>query len=152
MCNDLPLEEMTTKKTAKKKTEKEVEIEPLKKRKGYTKNEKDIRTISKSEDKRALWVMLDRYVDETPDQPRHPENIDDIKQIIQAQKDYPEIVDLENMTGWCKIWDAIIDHWPRLTELSEAGSSREVRDLLREIAAPYCTNQITGDFSSSIYE
>ena len=138
---------MTTKKAAKKKTEKEVSSN------GVTQREKDIITILTSvNDSKIITAMLRRYAGLGLPQSFHPQNIDDIQQILAAQELYPELIDIEKMRGWCKIWDAVADQWPRILELTKSDSRREIKRLLKELSDPYLSNAITFDYSSSIYE
>jgi hypothetical protein len=80
----------------------------------------------------------------------HPTSIDDIDSISLALKGYP-FLSMENMRGWCKIWDGIANSWDHLMELKQKDDRDAIRQILREIASPYCANSITGDFSPSIY-
>jgi len=80
-----------------------------------------------------------------------PRDMDDVASIIMIQKCYNKIISLDDMKGFCKIWDEIIEKWSDIEKLHDAGNGREMKSFLKNISDPYASNLATGDYSGSIY-
>ena len=81
-----------------------------------------------------------------------PTNSGDIDSILAAMETYPQFIKLENMKGYCRVWEAVIKHWERIMELYAQEDRKGLARFLKELASPYLGVSHTYDYSSSIYE
>jgi hypothetical protein len=98
----------------------------------------------------CVRAMVRRWLGFRLSSPAHPTSIDDITEIADACESF-DFLNLEDMRGFCHIWDKIYNSWEHISKLHSEGDRRGLKQFLKEIADPYCTNQITGDYSSSVY-
>lgn len=94
--------------------------------------------------------MVRRWLGHELDRTYHPSTLDDIDGILAVTEKY-SFIKLSDMRGWCKIWDDLHDNWERVLELKDNNDTQGLHRFLKELSAPYLTNSVTGDYSSSIY-
>jgi len=118
---------------------------------GATKREKELGGLLLKKHLRLPVIgMIKRWLGHELDRTYHPSTLDDINGILEVTESC-DFINLRDMRGWCKIWDEIHDHWERILELKENGDTAGLHRFLKELAAPYLGNSVTGDYSSSIY-
>jgi len=117
--------------------------------KGLTDREGDIVSLAFIHPSRMARAMLLRK--RGSKNVTFPRDMDDIGAVMMIQKCYSKIVSLEDMKGFCKIWDEVIEKWSEIEKLHDAGNGREMKRFLKNISDPYASNLATGDYSGSIY-
>ena len=108
-------------------TEEVVEEKPAKKQpkpaRGPSEREKELADLLLTPNIRLPVVgILKRWLGEELDRTYHPATLDDINGIIEASEKY-SFINVSNMRGWCKIWDAIHDNWEHILELKDNGDT-----------------------------
>ena len=115
-----------------------------------TKREKQLVSLLTTQRHLCVTGMARRWAGHKLAATYHPTNIDDVANIIQAMEGYTFLT-MDVMRGWCKIWDKIADHWPKIVELHDLDDRKGLKAFLKELSDPYLTNPITGNYASSIY-